>query len=74
MVKYFHKIRHVAYIGPVAVDLGITLRQVHILAKILVESGELKEATADDVIGTSVRCCDAVYVLSQKAKVWLAHD
>ena len=76
IIKFFHKVSRPTFIGPISVDLGISIRQLQLLIDVLVDNQLIRKAYLDELhnMGLSPDSGSVVYVLTSRAEVRLAHD
>lgn len=73
-LKFFHKVGRPTLIGPISLDMGISLRQLELLIGVLLQSGDIRNPTPEELRLLGISPASAVYVLASEPSVHLAHD
>lgn len=73
-LKFFHKVGRPTLIGPISLDMGISLRQLELLIGVLVQAGDIRQATQDEMDHFGISGDAAAYALTTEPSVNIAHD
>lgn len=76
-VKYFHKIARPMYVGPLALELGISLKQLQVLIDVLEDNNLIRRASEEEISSMGIwkdKNVPIVYALSENARPELAYD
>ena len=75
-LKFFNRVGRPTLIGPLSLDMGISLRQLQVLISVLIESGDIRPASIDELrlMGIDQRDGAIVYALTHPPVANLAFD
>lgn len=74
--RFFHKVARPTFIGPLSLDMGLSLRQLHLLISVLLDAGDIRLATHEELTSMNVNdlARTEVYTLSERPQAHLAYD
>lgn len=77
-VKYFHKVARPTYVGPLTIELGVSIRQLQLLVELLEDHNLIRPATDEEIAAMGVwknkKNPPVVYALLGNARPGLAYD